>query len=310
MRNINIVIFYSLVLLVMACHKDSAPATLTDGSVTFQQASDTLVIPLSVASDSTIVVGLKAALSGATSAADHWVTFAVDTTQIIAFRAKYGDALLLPYNSYFFYKSMTRISAGASISDSAQINIIHETALRGYSTYVLPIVIQSVDGNTEGAASTRVLYLVFKTGKPTVILKDGWTIASYSSSYSTFVPANILDNNTTTTYWTSNITLQMPQWIAINFNSTQTFSAVTYAVPTALKYPTLGGYPTSIQIETSMNGTTWVSGGIFAGNIVNNTQTISTGLVTAKYLRFTALASVKYSSTYSCIFISDIGLLP
>jgi hypothetical protein len=205
---------------------------------------------------------------------------------------------------------MTHIAAGASISDSAEINILHETALKGYSTYVLPVIIQSVDGNTEGAVSNRVLYLVFKTGKPTVILKDGWTIAGYSSSYSTFVPANILDANTTTTYWTSNITLQMPQWIAINFNSTLIFSAVTYSLPTALKYPTYGGYPTSIQIETSMDGTTWVSNGIYAGNIANNTQTITTGLVTAKYLRFTALACVKYASTYSCIFISDIGLLP
>jgi hypothetical protein len=314
MRNIYIVIFYSLVLVLTACNKNNTPPALADSSITLQQASgkDTLVMPLSVASDSTLVIGLQAALSGLTSSADHWINFAVDTTQITAYRAKYGDAYLMPFNSYFSYRLMTRISAGSSISDSAQINILHETALRGYATYVLPVIIQSVDGKTGGPATTRVLYLVFKTGKPTILLKDGWTIAGFSSSYSTFVPANVLDNNTTGTYWTSNITLQMPQWIAINFNTTLTFSAVTFTVPTLLKYPTQGGYPTSIQIETSMDGTTWVSNGIYAGNISATTymQTISTGNVTGKYLRFTALSCVKYASTYSCIFISDIGLLP
>lgn len=312
MRINHIAIFYSAVLLLTACHKDSKAPALPDGSVTFEQAAgkDTLSMPLSVLSDSVIVIGLKSILTDKPSSADHWVNFAVDTTKINAFRSTYGDAVLLPYTSYLFYKQLTKIPAGALISDSAQINIVQETLLKPYTTYVLPIVIQSVDGKLEGAASSRVLYLVFKTGKPLFISKDGWTIAGYSSNYTTFLPANILDANTTTTYWTSNITLAMPQWIAINFGSKITFSAVKYSVPTLLKYPTLGGYPTSIQIETSMDGTNWVSNGIFAGNIANNTQTINTGLLTAGYLRFTALACVKYSNTYNCIFISDISLVP
>ena len=312
MRIIYIAIFYSAVLILAACSKDNTTPALPDGSVTFKQAAgkDTLFMPLSIVSDSVIVLGLNATLSDQPAAADHWVNFAVDTTKINAFRSKYGEAVLLPYSSYLFYKQLAKIAAGETISDSVKINIVQETLLKPYTTYVLPIVIQSVDGKQEGAASSRVLYLVFKTGKPLFISKDSWTIAGNSSYYSNFLPTNILDANTTTTYWTSNITLQMPQWIAINLGTTVTFSAVKYSVPTALKYPTLGGYPTSIQIETSMDGTTWVSNGIFAGNIANNTQTIDTGLLTAKYLRFTALACVKYSNTYSCIFISDISLVP
>ena len=89
-----------------------------------------------------------------------------------------------------------------------------------------------------------------------------------------------------------------------------TFTAVNYYFPPALKYPTSGGYPTSIQIETSMDGTTWTTNGIFTGNLVNNMQTLNTGTTTAGYLRFTVLSSVKYAATYAAVFISGIELLP
>lgn len=310
-----IVIFCSLIVLLTSCSKENGPAALPDGSISIQYAAakDTLVRPLSILSDTTLVIGINASLSGnntTSSSSDHWVNFAVDTTKIALFRAKYGAAVLLPSKAYFFYKPMSRLAAGASLSEAAQLNIVQQTKLIEYTTYVLPIVIQSVDGNTEGPATSQVMYYVFKTGKPLVINKVGWTIAGYSSFFNAFVATNILDDNNTTTYWTSNITQQMPQWIAINFNREITFNAVNYYLPPLLKYPAQGGYPTSIQIETSMDGTNWVSNGVYAGDIVGNMQTLNTGLVTARYLRFTSLASVKYASTYSAIFISGISLVP
>ena len=312
MRKNYIAIFCSLMIILTACSKKITTDVLPDGSISFQQAAgkDTLEMPLSILSDTALVIELTAALSGNTSSSIHWVNFAVDTIKITAFRDRYGSADLLPSGSYFFYKPMTRLSAGASASDPAQLNIVQETKLKEYSTYVLPVVIQSVDGKTEGAATTRVLYLVFKTGKPLFVSKAGWTIAGYSSVTGTLVPANVLDNDNLNTYWAPNITQQMPQWIAINFNRDVTFLSLNYYLPTALHYPTYGGYPTSIQIETSMDGANWVSKGIFSGNISKNMQTINTGITTARYLRFTGLASVKYVSTYDCIFISGISLIP
>jgi len=303
-------LFCLLIVLATACTKNETP--LPDNSISIQGFStkDTLVTPLPVKRDSLFVMGLTSKLSGVTSSVDHWVSFSVDSTKIDAYRAKYGDAILLPSQSYFFYKSTCKIAANTTLSDSVQINIIKETNLKGYSTYVLPIIIQSVDGKTENSIGNQTLYIVFKTGKPAFILRDGWTIQSVSSYYSTFLSTKAIDADDANTYWTTSLTLPMPQWIVINFNSSQTFSAVNYFVPPLLKYPTLGGYPTSIQIETSMDGTTWVNKGIFAGNIVNNTQTLNVGLTTAKYLRFTSLASVKYSNTYTAIFISGIGLIP
>jgi F5/8 type C domain. len=313
MRNIYIAIFC---LLLAACSKDdnNTPAPLPKGSISFNLADgkDTIQMPLSILADSAIVFGFKAALSGSTSGTDHWVNFAVDTTKIAAFRSTYGSALLLPVSSWLFYKPMTKIAAGASLSDSAQLNIGLQTKLIEYSTYVLPVVIQSVDGNTEDIAARRTIYLVFKTGKPLVINRTGFTIAGSSSTQGTFVPANLIDNNDLTTYWASNITLTMPQWVAINFNRNVLFTGVNYTMPTLLKYPTLGGYPTSIKIETSMDGTAWTDRGTYAGNVnpATGIGTLATGEITARYLRFTSLACVKYSNAYDAVFIGGISLVP
>lgn len=298
-------------VLLTACHKDDLPATLPSGSISIQAASgkDTLQKSISILNDTAMVLGITAKLSGSASLSDHYVNFGVDTTKIAQYRTTYGQALLLPAYSYYFYKPQARIPAGSLVSEQAVLNIILQTKLEGYSTYVLPVLITDVDGITEGAQTTKVVYYVLKTGKPGSIPKAGWTIFSFSSVNSTLVAANVLDDNNLTTYWASNTAGQMPQSVAINFNKVLTFSAVNYYFPTALKYPTMGGYPTSILIETSMDGITWVNRGTYAGNLVNNMQTLNTGIVTAKYLRFTSLASVKYS-VYSVIFISGISLVP
>ncbi|GEP98071.1 discoidin domain-containing protein [Chitinophaga cymbidii] len=312
MRTIYIQIFCSFILLLAACRKDDSPAPLPGGSISFQLPADkdTVQIPVSILKDSAMVVGLKAALSGHTSSSDHWVSFAVDTARITAYRAEYGDAMVMPKTSWLFYKPTTRIAAGSPVSEDAELNIGLQTNLMEYSTYVLPVVIQSVDGNPDGIATSRVVYLVFKTGKPLVISKTGWTIDGVSSVFNAFAAANVLDNNNLTTYWASNITQQMPQWISINFNRDITFTAVNYYLPPLLSYPTLGGYPTSIRIETSMDGVSWTDKGVFEGNVADNMQTIDTGETTARYLRFTSLASVKYASMYDAIFISGISLVP
>lgn len=312
MSKAYIIILCWLTLLLAACSKEKGVEALPDSSIAFdlKAGEDTVVMPLSIQADSIITVNFNAVLSGSPSSTDHWVNFAVDTSKMSSYRLKYGAALALPSNSYLFYKSQTRLPAGSSTSEPTQLNIVMQTKLTEYTTYVLPIVIQSVDGKLEGPAKTEVLYYVFKTGAPLVISKTGWTIAGVSSIFGSFVAPNVIDDNKTGTYWTSNITQSMPQWISINFNRDVTFSTVSYSVPTLLNYPAQGGYPTSMQIETSMDGNTWVDKGTFTGNISNNTQAINIGATTARYLRFTSLASVKYAGVYSAIFISDISLVP
>lgn len=303
----------SICIAFTACTKEEKiPATLPDGSVSFQlnTNADTLEVPVSILKDSTIVLGIQATLSAKAADAVHLVKFAIDTTAISSYQEAYGKALLLPSNCYFFYKTTTQIAAGATQSDSAELNINQQTQLKPYTTYVLPVIIQSVDGNTEGAGTDKVCYYVFKTGPAGAISKQGWSITAYSSASGSNLPTKLIDDNELTTYWTTNITQTMPQWVIINFGSDLTFSAVNYYLPTVLKYPTLGGYPTSVKIETSMDGTTWDVKGTYEGNIANNMQTLHTGITTARYLRFTVLSSVIYSSTYNIVSISGIKLLP
>jgi hypothetical protein len=312
MRKINTVLFCSFLALLAACKKDNSTTPLPNRSVglALTAGKDTMELPISILSDAAIVVRLQAALGGEVSGADHWVKLTVDTTKITAYRAKYGNVPVLPLNSYYFYQPMVRIAAGSLLSDPAQLNIYGQTKLKEYSTYVLPVVVQSVDDNPDVAAPDKVLYLVFKTGRPAFASKAGWTIAGFSSVQGTNTAANVIDVNETGTFWCSNITQTMPQWVAINFNNTLAFSAVAYNFPAAVVYPTQGGYPTSIKIETSMDGTSWTDNGTYAGNLSGSMQTLITGNITARYLRFTALSVVNYLNLYNAVLISGIRVVP
>lgn len=283
------------VIFLVGCSK-STPLVLPAVSL---GTADTVEMPVSILSDTTMVIGLTATAAAGT----HWIELGVDTSKVVTYRQRYGDALLLPADCYFFFKTMVK-----GDTDSAQLNIMQQTKLKPYTTYVLPIVIRSVDGHTEDYGEVK--YYVFKTGKAAVINKDGWSIVGYSSASGSNLPAKLIDNDDANTYWTSNVTQQMPQWVVIDFGEETGFSAVGYSVPLALKYPTLGGYPTSIQLEISMDGEHWESKGVFAGDIQNNAQTIPLGGTTARYLRFTVLSSVIYSATYYIISISGIRLVP
>lgn len=306
----KIILLAILAIVMIGCEKASNTIILPEESVSFETSKDTIQIPLSILKDSAVVINFKAALKEHLSDNNHHIIFNIDSTKLIEFKEQYGDALLLPRTSFVFFKDQVQIKAGEYVSEAAELNIGLQTKLTEYSTYVLPVVIKSVDGVEEGIASSKTLFLVFKTGKPLFINRVGWTISAFSSQFNTFAPTNLIDNNDNTTYWASNITQTMPQWVNINFNKSVTFTGVNYYLPAILRYPTLGGYPTSIQIETSMDGVNWVDNGIYEGNIVNNTQTINIGETTARYLRFKALAAVKYSSAYDAIFISGISLNP
>lgn len=299
-------------VLLTACSKDKEIATLPDASVSFDMPAgkDSLQMELTITDNVAIVFDIKAALLGAISSDDHYVSFAVDTTKIAEFRARYEDALLLPAASYLFYKPNAVISAGSSVSDAAQLNIGRQKRLRGFTTYVLPVVIKSVDGKIEGPATSRVVYYVFKTGPALEIPRDGWAIAAYSSQNSSAVPVTaVKDENDGTSYWLTSTAGKMPQYVTINLNDEYTFYGVKYFYPTILPYPSSGGHPTSIQIETSMDGTTWMDKGVFAGNLVNYEQTLDIGETTARYLRFTVLAATTYSNL-TVVFVSGIALMP
>ncbi|WP_238387765.1 discoidin domain-containing protein [Pararcticibacter amylolyticus] len=313
MFKLNISAVCLLIVLFTACSKDDRVA-LADRSVSIQLANglDTLQTPMTLDKDSTIVLDLKAALKGEAASNDHWVTFAVDTTRMLEYRSKYGDAMLLPTSCYLLFKPDVRIASGSSVSEAAQFNIGHQTRLVGNSIYVLPVVIKTVDGK-EDFSDNRTVYLVFKTAQPKDLDRVGWEIAGYSTQLSsTNAAAKTIDVSNTTTFWASALNQPMPQWISIDFKKDIIFSSLKFYIPTTNKYPNNGAYPTSVKIETSMDGTIWVNKGVFAGDIVDYQQTINLGITTARYVRFTVLSAAKYTPAptllYETVFISGIVL--
>jgi hypothetical protein len=301
-------IYFFIMSVLFACKKDEAKPELAKARVSLEVLSrtDTLQQEVGVIKDSIVTLGIKAKLNGEPSAEDHLVTFRVDTTYINAYKAKYGNAVLLPYTNYLFYTSQATIPAGSTLSEPIQINLVSQTTLRPETIYVLPIVLKNVDGQVNAVAPNEVLYLVVKSGQTPNISKLDWKIVTYSSQLSaTTSPNFLLDNDDQTTYWWSGLQ-PMPQWVIFDFNSEITFQSVTYRTPTS-NY-TSGGYPTKVKIEVSSNGTTWTDKGTYNGVTTPITWEQNIGQTTARYMRFTVL-EVKLYAGIETVIIGGIGLL-
>lgn len=303
-RGIQIFLCWVFIALT-SCNKDTDKTILPENSISIQRLmeSDTIRLELPIVKDSTVVIGLKA-LIDKPSADDHHITFGVDATKLADYQNKYGAAILLPSNAYFFYRPSCRISAGSSSSDSSEINIVEGTKLKSLTTYVLPVVIRAVDGNVEYAAKDQTLFLVIKTGKAAVISKLGWSIESYSSQDMWNPVVNLLDDDDVNSTWATDI--GMPQYVTINLDGVVDFSAVTFRSP----YPDQGGYPKQVKLETSVDGQSWDDKGIFEGQNIAPTQTLATGNTSAAYIRFTILSVEPFFGSYDMAIIGGIGLIP
>lgn len=291
------------VLLLVACNNDTE-TILADASVSIQNytITDVIVNELPVLEDEIITVNVKAQLNNQTAKKDLHVRFAVDETKIYLYRNKYGDALLLPYKAYYFYKSNCHILKGETLSDDIELYIVQESLLRAYTTYVLPVVIQTVDGDTDGITPDEVMYIVLETGNADNISKAEWQVVSVSHEDGTLYGSNAIDDDTETN-WGTSLFDSPPYSIVIDFSSEIAFSGVT-CMPGSLTL----GCPTQVQIELSDDGSTWEDVGTFDLEPAE-TQLIDTGINSAQYMRFTALEVVSYYG-YTPLKLSEIGLEP
>jgi hypothetical protein len=315
---LNILAMCTLVLLLMACKKNGSDReALAEGRVTFDlpAASDVVARSLDIKNIALLSLEMKALLIGSTSPDVHYVTFATDTSKIADYRTKYGNtALLLPTQSYLYHKPTVAIAAGSAVSEAAVLNLSFQTMLKARSTYVLPLVIASVDGQVQDPKTNRVVYYVFNTGDALYVDHTGYTLtATASSTAGTNVAGRAVDAATGTTYWASATTAALPQWVSIDFGREVSFSGLDYFFPTSVT-PAIGGYTTSAKVETSSDNTTWIDKGIYTIDVNNSLkkQTINlSSLTTARYLRFTILSSTPYISgtlTFSIGFVGGIVL--
>ena len=316
---LNLLAVCTIMLMVMACKKDESDReVLAEGRVNFDlpAATDVIARSLDIKNISLVSMELKATLQGNASSDVHYITFETDTIKIADYRTKYGSsALLLPTTSYLFYKPTVAVAAGANISEPAILNLSYQTMLKARSTYVLPLAIASIDGQVQDPKTRRIIYYVFNTGEALYVDHTGYTLtATASSTNGANVAGRAVDANTLGTYWLSNVTAALPQWVTADFGREVSFSGLDYFFPTAVAYATVGGNTTSAKIETSSNGTTWVDKGTYAVDIKNveRKQTINLPSITsARYLRFTILTAAPYvsgGSTYSVGFVGGIVL--
>lgn len=293
-----------ITMLLFAACSDDTESFLADASVSIQNytTTDVVVNELPVVEDEIITVNLKAQLNNQVAKKDHHVRFAVDDTKIYLYRNKYGDALLLPYTSYYFYKSSCHILKGEALSDDIELYIVQETLLRAYSTYVLPLVIETVDGDTDGVVPNEVMYLVLETGKASNISKAEWQVTSVSHENGSSYGSNAIDDDTET-YWDTSLFDSPPYSIVIDFGYEIAFSGVT-CMPSRDSY----AYPTQTQIEFSLDGSTWEDKGTFDLEYAEE-QFMDTGISTSRYMRFTVLDVADYYG-FKPLRLDEIGLRP
>jgi hypothetical protein len=310
----NIMAVCTFVILLMGCKKDDPGRTiLPEGSVAFDMpaATDVVATTIDIKNVSLISVEMKASLKGSASSDVHYVSFATDTTKITEYRTKYGSsALLLPTSNYLYYKQTVAIPAGSTVSEPGILNLSFQTRLRPYSTYVLPLVITAVDGQTQDPKTREVVYYVFNTGEPLYVDHTGFTVtATASSTLGANTAARAIDAATGTTFWASSNTASLPQWISIDFARNVTFTGLDYFFPTTVS-DAINGKTTSAKVETSMDNITWDDQGTFAVNVANSErkQTINMpSVTTARYLRFTVLAAHPYVASATITY--NIGLV-
>jgi F5/8 type C domain/Domain of unknown function (DUF1735) len=291
--------------VVFACNKKNTPAFAT-GAIYIREAasSDTLSYSIPYAKDTLITMEFSAAVSGHPLPGLHHVVFGVDTTKIADYRALHGNAILLPSANYFVDWNDCEIAPDSTLSEPAQINLLNASQLDASTTYVLPVVIDNVDGLTGIAQPGQVLYLQVRTGASLYLSKTGWNIVSFSSELlPTYGPANLLDSNNTTDWFTSGV----PQNVVIDMGQSNTFSKITFTDdPT---YVGLGGYPTQIDIQVSTDGVAWTDKGTFTGTGTTSPQLLDIGRSTARYFNFIIQKSVLFAGISPAIIIGDIGAM-
>lgn len=301
-------------IATISCKKNQVEPQLAPSAVSIKDAFNTdtaKTVKLSTEKDSLITIKLVAAVAQAAGSDGHTVVFGVDTSQMSAYRAKYGNALVLPASSYFIPFASGNIAAGTTESSAAEINILGESLLRPSTTYVLPVVIKSVDGQSpEKTGQGQLIYLLFKTAGTdfgAAISKTGWSIVSYSSTYSAALyPAAYAIDNKPNTQWVSNLTGTMPQYVTIDMGQSYNLKAVTFQEWASYA---AGANPTQIMIELSTDGSNWTNAGTYndaaPGTAIKNLKLSK--VTPARYIRFTVLKASVYASIYTPVAIAEIG---
>lgn len=292
-----------IIILIASCKKETG--TVPAGSFYLKQAADADTAQYDVVTDTgnAIITVRLEAISDKAYGNPHRMYFKVDSTLLTTYRQQYGEATLLPATSYVFIHSVCNIPAGALASDPAELNVVNQSGLVAGLTYVLPVVLTSADGDAQAIKKDNNTFYIVVKGKRasgTPLDQTGWTIVSASSQLSP--AANVLDNDNQTVWFADSA----PQNVVIDMNEQHNILAVTYAPYEYMGQLTVYN-PTQIQIEISLDGTSWVNEGTFAispTDFTNNKKIFKFTPALARFIRFTVLTAGGEGQ----FLIGDIGV--
>lgn len=297
-----------LLVLLYSCHKNDSiievQPDLPEKSVSVYRYNfmDTLSYKVSVAKDSIVTLRFWAVVSEKITAGKHDVKFRVDETKMSIYQTKYGAGTLLPAENYFAYDDVAKLSSDSLKSTALRFNVINTSKLLPQTKYVLPVVIESVDGKKLAVNPfDNTLFLIVNTGKSPIINRADWEIVDYSSAEDPyFSPESTIDDDPDN-FWMSSMSATLPQYFTVDMKQTYQLASVFYT-NLGVSY---GGYPLKVNIKTSLNGTTWKDLGDFTCRAVA-TETIDFAVTPARYFRFTVL-DVQLYSGMPTILLSEVG---
>jgi len=198
---------------------------------------------------------------------DIHVNFKVDPSLVAAYNERNGTNYpVMPEESYKFLESSAVISKGTASSNSVILNV-NPSKLGGIMAYLLPVSIESIDGNAEVNEGLKTTYYLVK-GTYSVnpyerMERTDWSIADFSTDENENASGgrviHTIDGSVTT-FWATqwrDAKPNPPHHITIDMGSIQPLHGVYIAGRLASGVPKSNGNPREIIIETSVDGVNW-----------------------------------------------------
>ncbi|PZP49110.1 MAG: hypothetical protein DI598_08590 [Pseudopedobacter saltans] len=238
------------------------------------------------------------------ASSDVTVTIKEDFSLVDKYNQLYGtDYEALPSGTFQLTKNQTTIPSGSINSrDSFVVAISGDTtSLVSNKTYLLPLV-----GVTNSSAIPiglkSVAYIVVEpnnvssvitipSSPVTLLSRTGW-VASANSTSGTYVPANAIDNNVTSSWASARTpTVASPVTYTIDMRTTNTMRSIRYT-PNSSSAAWRSYDIIQAQIYTSMDGVNWTQQGVFNGTPVSSASNLI--VPDYKYINFVNPISTRY----------------
>ncbi|MBD1421884.1 BT_3987 domain-containing protein [Sphingobacterium chuzhouense] len=237
------------------------------------------------------------------------VTFEIAQEEVDSYNQQNNTNYELPpLDSYKLNNTTAEIQAGKTGSNSVSLDV-NPLKLNGTRSYLLPITISNVTPDIPVSESLKTTYFIingfYETNPYDPLPKGDWTIHDFSSQASDGNAVDAIDGNLAT-HWLSewrrddnNQRPVHPHHITVDMENSHLLHGLQIygRRPSGSQGPTSQDYlfPRNIHIETSNDGTTWQSAGIFSMTATPSGAPEATlyfeQAVTCQYFKVTVLNS-------------------